>query len=923
MISLRHILAVLALSVAAGSVSAQVKEPPRSEKVDIQIRYRIRAERDERVRQYRALEKHLNSLGFVDSRKDDPDRDLDMLDPTAERFTGSIPSAKVLEVLNNPNVLNILFAPSGYMYPDAPDKPVPIRVILRSGLILSVQQTLHIQTLSQLELLGFKDALGYDTRGYTQLKGTIPYKNLNKLVKDLRTEPSGWFFTDTPPDQLPRPLADRNPIRWVEVMPMIDLVPAFEPEKVLPARARLSPDLRARLVDPAAKETPLLVEAIYSGPMEDHLDQIRTRLAVNFASMPKKNADGAPVKGPEGLPIYTEGASIEGVIANVVTIRFDKPADVDRFLLESGVVSIRLPRRGIETIVAGNPNQKASSPAELLKSTYAANLHRLGYTGSGVKVIVIGSDFTGAEKLIGSALPKNTQIVDLTTELNPDIKPLPTDPGSAGQSLATAMAVAVTAPNAEIVLVRIDSASFFQLLEIVRLVRGETSSTSSMRSRLTEIDDQLKVITKKKDDALHEYRVAFDDLADDEPTRLRRVRAKAALDAVVAQQAELSRKMERYNLFQTQVSTFLPGARVIVNSLVWESGYPLDALNEMSRTLDRLSAPNPPRSIRPATGPNAIPKPHIVWVQTASPAGPAVWGGPFVDANKNGTMEFAPFHAPLPAGSWTPEMNFLGSRSPTGEVSPELAAGVRVRFIMQWREHLDPKVPAIDIPAYPVVLRILRQVDPNGEKRPSDEMAEDARSAGGPYPILRASTFVVYEQILDFTVPAAGRYAFVVATGYQPDPALPALRRDVEISPRVHIETLAAKASENRVVFRSYTTPHVGVGIPGDSAGAVAVGLGEEGMLTGGGTGVTLLLKPDLLGPDAIDLPGQPLRGPGVATGFVAGIAADLVQAKVAGANVFRTIGVAAGKQPVLPEAWLRYMRPPLPEDSSRTPLRR
>ena len=100
MISLpaRLALTTLIFLVGTGYTFAQVKEPPRAQKLDIQIRYRIRAERDERVIQFRALEKYLASLGFEDSRKDDPNRDLDILDPNAERFTGTIPSSGVLEI---------------------------------------------------------------------------------------------------------------------------------------------------------------------------------------------------------------------------------------------------------------------------------------------------------------------------------------------------------------------------------------------------------------------------------------------------------------------------------------------------------------------------------------------------------------------------------------------------------------------------------------------------------------------------------------------------------------------------------------------------------------------------------------------------------------------------------------------------------
>jgi hypothetical protein len=275
-------------------------------------------------------------------------------------------------------------------------------------------------------------------------------------------------------------------------------------------------------------------------------------------------------------------------------------------------------------------------------------------------------------------------------------------------------------------------------------------------------------------------------------------------------------------------------------------------------------------------------------------------------------MEFAPAQAPLPLANWSPEMNFLGVQSATGETTPDIPAGAKLRFTMQWREPLDPNLPAADRPAYPVVLRVFRQLDPAGAKQPSDEMAEAARSVGGPYPIMLTETFVVYEQILEFDVAAAGRYALVVATGYQPPPLLPALKREVEAYPRIVIETLSAKRGDGKVVFRSYVTKDAGVGTPGDSLGAITVGTGAAGELVGGGTGLTLRPKPDLFGPSALE-GGGGLRGPGVAAGFVGGAGAALAQAGANGGNVFRSAGVEPGKPVLVPDVWLKQLRPAKP----------
>lgn len=172
---------------------------------------------------------------------------------------------------------------------------------------------------------------------------------------------------------------------------------------------------------------------------------------------------------------------------------------------------------------------------------------------------------------------------------------------------------------------------------------------------------------------------------------------------------------------------------------------------------------------------------------------------------------------------------------------------------------------------------------------------------------------MVYEQILEFTAQVAGRYALVVATGYQAPPLLPALKREVEAYPRLVVETLSARRGDPRVVFRSYATKDAGVGVPGDSFGVITVGTGAAGELVGGGPGVTLRDKPDLFGPEATTAGGNTLRGPGIASGYVGGLGAVLVQTGSAGPNVFRSAGVEPGKPAVVPEVWLKQLRPARP----------
>ena len=49
--TMRYSAAALALLLTATLSPAEVKEPPRAGKVTVEIRYRIRASRDERIRQ--------------------------------------------------------------------------------------------------------------------------------------------------------------------------------------------------------------------------------------------------------------------------------------------------------------------------------------------------------------------------------------------------------------------------------------------------------------------------------------------------------------------------------------------------------------------------------------------------------------------------------------------------------------------------------------------------------------------------------------------------------------------------------------------------------------------------------------------------------------------------------------------------------
>lgn len=901
----RGALVALGLLLAAASAPAQVKYPPRPEKLDLQIRYRIRADRDQRVIQFRALNAYLDKLGFVHAPREDAD--LDIQDPTAEYFHGTIPAANVFRVLEDNRVRTILFAPAGYATPDALDKPVPIRVGIPTGFLARDQQLLHNQIVAQLRRLGFREAVGYDRRGYRIVRGDVPSGNLFRLLKDLRREPAGWFLADTPPDQLRAPIRDLLPVRWVEVIPDADLAPA-EPPALPSNRLRMTPDLRAVMDDAANANRPLRVEVLMDNPVDEIAAEVlRSRLRTNFLAV---------VEDPATKLRVTEHATLEGVVGNILTVRFPKLADLDRFMFEPGVVGARLPREAVETQAPTPADAQRTTLQAALTATRVEELHKRGFRGRGVRVVVLGSDFAGAQELIGKGLPATTRILDLTTELSPAILPSPPFANRTGTGTVTAQAVHAAAPDAALTLVRVDPAAFFQMLTVARLVRGDPGFSAAMQARISELSFAADDHRTRYQDAVEEYRQAFANLSDEDRPRARRENARKALEALQAEEKELIARINRSTAFQRDLRA-LTGSNVVVNTLVWESGYPLDGLSELSAAIDEGFAGE---AVVPAGVPRSATRKTVrtpaLWVQAASGSGGSVWGGMFRDADGNGVMEFAPPGANLPPGSWTPELNFLGSRAVDGTLDPNLPAGARVRLVAQWREPRDPNVPEQIQPMFGLRLGVFQQLDPSGQARASDELAEVARTGQEPYLVRRAPTYLVFEQVVEWTVGAQpGRYAVRVESAPAVAPLLPALAGAAELYPRLHVERVGAKADDPRAVFTSFLDPAVGVGIPGDAASAITIGGTAEpqgrtgrglvgGGLVTGGTGLQLRNKPDFLAADDITVGPAPVRGPAVAAGFAGGVAACLLETGASTHDVFGVAGIGSGRPIVLPPEW-------------------
>src|SRR5262245_16019980 len=252
----------------APALTAQPAAPPPPERYDVSLRFRIRAAPPVRLDRLEALLAYLRSLGF------EPAEDVDevLRDPDAEILRGTVPSRMALGMLRDPAVRTLLLVPAGAKLPA--DGAVTVDLQLQPGLGPTPQRLLSEQARERLAQLGFREAVGYDHRGFTRMVGRYPAGDLNTLLKDLRDLPAGWFLPLTPDPDLPSPLRAVTPIRVIVVRPDPENVPppAEPPAPFVPPAgseflAKIAPDLRERLG--MAGDQPVRAEVILARPLAD------------------------------------------------------------------------------------------------------------------------------------------------------------------------------------------------------------------------------------------------------------------------------------------------------------------------------------------------------------------------------------------------------------------------------------------------------------------------------------------------------------------------------------------------------------------------------------------------------------------------------------------------------------------------------
>jgi hypothetical protein len=904
---LLRLLGVATVLLFATAVQPQPANPPPPAKFKVALRYDIRAQRDQHVALYKAMVTHLDKIGFEFQPKLKPFPNTDYEDPNKNLLTGLIAPANALECLRNPSVAALLLMPADWKRPEDPSEPVRVRLELSGGLPESRQRELANQVRALLVPLDFKESVGYDNRGYTgkphtRIVGTIPAEHLETLLKDLRTQPTGWLEPKIDPRTLPAPVGQVIPIRVTEVLP--------EPE---PARDAAPASKRGQ--EYLDKISPALWSMIVSKDEDTRI--VRAEIVLSY--VPKALDESYR----EALAAAAPSLFIEGRLGPVVTGLLR----VNQASVLSGLPQVSVVRLARPALVQVDPSVKiAGDNARALKQSGLEALHQKGFKGQKIRIGIIDSDFRGHDALITSGkLPKTTRFLDLTTEFNSNIQPdFPEQFGAKelGHGSHCALAAALAAPEAELTLIRIDPALPLQVQLLARVANGEPAVDDSIIRRIDELRADAQALLNRRDELMKERAIILNNFEDD--SELKRV--YEMLGSTVRgwlftprewhqhRMAELERDREKQRVIEERFLRFheelrrLKGIHILCTSLTWNDGYPLGGSSPLSQWFDEDPGRKP-----------------LWFVSTGNSAG-QTWGGLYRDADGNGVMEFAAPGAKLPEGSWTPELNFMAWQPYGAERALELPEGTRVRITMQWREPHDPSFAwnpnerdQYLKPLADVRLVVLRQRDPAAKVLPADDLEVVARSPVAPLRIENHPNGAAYEQIVEFTVPKAGRYALRVerrlptrwelqkdpetrrtvlvergglaSVGIRPVDAatLPELEAQWEMRPRIFVSvTDPTAAAKGRVVFRDFATPQGSIPILADTRALIAVGAAsladEPQPYTAAGAPGSLwnFLKPNVLAYDGLLLTPEGTGnayGSSLATPFAAGMAAVLLSA--------------------------------------------
>lgn len=909
----RAFLLTAGIFVTTG-VFAQPPQPAAPAKFKVTLRYRILAPRDPHVIAYDGMIKHLKGLGFEFDPPLDQHPDTDREDRSKNYLRGSIVPKNALKLLDAQVVQSLLLVPDGFDLPMDADAPVLVRLELSGKMEPDRQREFANQTRVILRELGFKEAVGYDHRGYTRrpqsrIVGAIPKGKLDLLLRDLRNHPAGWLGPVIPRDELPVPFRDINPVQVIEVLADTAGVKEIPdaPSRGIEAFDKITPELWALISDKDAATTPVRVQIGYVGHIAPEDRDWKNRLV-------------------ETIPgIFVEGNVGQFAIA---VLRHDQ---VKQLALQPNISVLRLPFTNQVNVDPGIKIKGDDKKA--LEQTKLTELHERGYTGKGVRVGIIDRDFRGWEKLVKAGkLPAKTRLVDLTTELDPDVyaKPYAGDPDEPGHGTLCAQATALAAPEAEIVLIRVETIDPYHLEEVVRYVQGGAPS-ALIEKRDGEQVARLAKLRARRAELIEERRVILNDFTDETDQKeylsfLGEVYSwlysdrdwhRKRMEAHDAFEAEQSQRENRLFAHMKTIRT-LEGIPVLVNAWSWHSGYSLGSNSPLSKRLDDPKGP--------------------LWFQPVSNTRGQTWLGPFRHTPGDPSMKFTDDADKLPPGRWSNEVNFLAWQTYKGEAKTELPEKTRLRVTLQWREPHDPDYFNGDDDPYRKPLAqmgvmLLRQRDAEGKTLPGDTFELVARTLGQAQRIEHLPRASVYEHVLETTVEKGGRCAVriekqvstqwrmiphpirkspmfdllkdLTPTGIRPlgAPTLTALEKNWDLQPRLFVEVIdEANRVHGRAVLADYWTDGGSIGIPADARNVISVGAAsfkdepQPYSAFGSPAGSELARRPWLYAYDELDLAGGGAFGTSVANAFAAGTVAAMLSAELPREELFKMLRAQEGR---------------------------
>jgi hypothetical protein len=767
----RLIISSCLLSLVALVYSVQAQAPAAVEPgttYNVQLRYKIDAELQQRYALYKQMLARLEAAGF----KAEPGRPGEEL--YGDRLAGTIPSSGLAALRVERFLRTAVLVPSNLQLPADPEKSVLVRLELTLVLGAERQKEVADQARRQLKTLNFVENEGYDNLNHTRLLGRLSGPALAVLLADSMEA------------SLPQPQILRSDVPLKSTLIKLAIV--------IPEPAPPRPDVALPTPSPAGKEyldkiSPDLKAFLAKVPETDFEKLVRVEVVLRGKSLSESLKRALQYSSANFI---TEG-SFGPIVSGLVT-----PSRVPALAADAAVSTVRLPQYARPFAVPARGNAGLMVDFVRLGQDLSPIVRKVSFrkpTGT-EKVVIIGDDFRGYERLVGNGLPKGTHLIDVTGELRSDLTPEPLAEGAVvGQSAQVTEAYLKSHAADEVVLVRIDSSTPYQLAQVGECVLGHGWVTDALTARQEELKNEESRLEADRTDVRVLRRQVLTEFGTDETTIAKREAYRKRQAEVEAEEKAYFAKLRRLQQFFNDTQSLKYASQICV-ALQWKDGY-----------VDR---PGSAPTIRYLSE-ELLRK--ISWTQAIARKPGQIWTGLFRDQNKDGAMEFT-----VDPKVNRPDLAFLAWKPfGVGASEPNLPENAVVEVTLNWTEAHEAAFSREmkDIYRQPLAnfrLSVLKQRDPSGKDLPLDAFEVVARSPVLADRVENDSRYSQYQLTARFQVSAGGRFA-IRLTGTAPTSTFPTTVEPLngekpEIRPKITVEVIdPTHRTEGRVVFERFATP--------------------------------------------------------------------------------------------------------------------